>query len=544
MEAYKLRYIKTTAVIIMLFCLILSYQVVPVSAAGEAASTSILEGVGFISGVVKEINPSLGYITLYHGDGSGVSPDAQDSLSRLRTFSFAYSIPVMRDGYQAALEDIRPGDFAFIMLNQDGYIARLSTRSYYEPVYGTVYMMSPANLVLKLDDGTYRSIAVPADVPVYRNDRPISRSEVREGDRVRILVQIDGTSIHVAGIDLIKDPKPVSAIFRGNIEYYDDINNRLALSGIEEFVNGRWEYLPVMGIKTFAYNRDYKDRPSGRISGMAYIAVQQDLLGEDSIVMASFRSQPQYEMVFTDNILALSSTLKRLELENSSHMIGFDSGTIAVKDGRLVDVSSLDTMDPVQLSADKPVGSNMLVGQVVVSNTRAGKGSLTIYRGRIKLVDPLKSFTVESFAELSGTGWSFSNTPKTFNINPSVTRLLENDGTGNMMNFDDSYINQSVYIVEEGGKTLLVSTSPYADVHSRGRVLSLTDSGLSLREVMEYDNESHIWENAPNRDVAVPAGAIVIKDGSITHLSSIRPGDNVHMVSNSASHDGIIIIVE
>ena len=209
-----------------------------------------------------------------------------------------------------------------------------------------------------------------------------------------------------------------------------------------------------------------------------------------------------------------------------------------------MDVSSLDTMDPVQLSADKPVGSNMLVGQVVVSNTRAGKGSLTIYRGRIKLVDPLKSFTVESFAELSGTGWSFSNTPKTFNINPSVTRLLENDGTGNMMNFDDSYINQSVYIVEEGGKTLLVSTSPYADVHSRGRVLSLTDSGLSLREVMEYDNESHIWENAPNRDVAVPAGAIVIKDGVITHLSSIRPGDNVHMVSNSASHDGIIIIVE
>jgi hypothetical protein len=61
---------------------------------------------------------------------------------------------------------------------------------------------------------------------------------------------------------------------------------------------------------------------------------------------------------------------------------------------------------------------------------------------------------------------------------------------------------------------------------------------------MEYDNDSHIWENASTRDVAVPAGAIVIKDGVITHLSSIRPGDNVHMVSNSASHDGIIIIVE
>lgn len=541
-----MRFIKAAAVFVLLFSLIFSVQVVPVSlAAGELPGSGFMEEAGYISGVVREVNPSLGYITLYYPDGSGVSPDAQDSLSRLRTFSFAYSIPITRDGRQAALEDVQPGDFAFISLDEDGYIARLSTHSYYKPVYGTVYIKNAANLVLKLDDGTYRSIPVPADVPVYRNNKPVSRNDIMEGDRVKMLVQTDGTSIHVAGIDLLKDPKPVSAIYRGNVEYYDYLNNTLVLSGVEEFVNGRWEHSSFIGIKAFAYSRDYKNRPSGRISGKAYIAVQPDAGGNESIVMAAFRAQPQYEMIFSDNILALSNTLKMLELENSSHMIKFDSDTIAVKDGRLVDMSSLDAMDPVQLSADKPIGSNTLVSQVVVSKTNSGKGSLTIYRGRIKQVDYLKSFTVESFAELSGLSWSFSNTPKTFSVDPSATRLLESGGTGNMLDFDESMVNQSVYIVEESGRTLLVSTAPYADVHERGRVMNLTgNSGFRLKEAMVYDSTNYIWKSAPNRDVVVPAGAIVIRDGKVTDISSIRPGDNVRIVSNSASRDGIIIIIE
>ncbi|NLW01781.1 MAG: hypothetical protein GX027_00765 [Clostridiaceae bacterium] len=534
-----MRFTKASAVFIILFCLILTCH-----AATDSFASGETEEAGYVYGVVRDINPSLGYITLYNTDGSGISPDTQDSLSRNRTFSFAYSIAITRDGLPSTLEAVQPGDFAFIMLDEDRYVARLSVRSYYKPLYGKVYLTSPANLVLRLDDGTYRSIPVPADVPVYRNNRPVPRSDIKEGDQIRMLVQTNGASMHVAGIDLVKEPKTISAIFRGNVEFYDDFNNTLVLSGIEEFVNGRWEYSPVMGIRTFTYSREYRDRPTGRISGKAYIAVQQEADGSDSIVMAAIRFQPQYEIVFTDNILTLSNTLRMLEFKNSSHVVGFDSGTIAVKDGRLVDISSLDPMDPVQLSAERPVGSGVFVGQVVVSNTRAGKESLTIYRGRINLVDSLKSFTVESFAELLGYSWSFSNTPKTFGIDPSVTRLLTNDGTGNMLNFDDSFINQTVYIVEEGGKTLLVSTAPYADVPVRGRVMNLTQTGFRLGEVMEYDHETYIWESGPNREVNVPAGAIVIKNGRITDISSVRPGDNLRMVCNSASHDGIIIIVE
>lgn len=531
---------KTAAVIVMLICLIFTCQASLVSLAAGEEDTP----VRFVSGVVKDINPSLGYITLYRWDGSGTSPDAQENLTRYRTFSFAYTVQVVRDGGKASLDDVQPGDYAFILLDEDGYVAILSTRSYYRPLYGKVYMLTSANIVLKLDDGTYRNIPVTADVPVYRNNQPVSRTEIREGDQVRVLVQTDGSSIHVAGIDLLKDPQPISAIFRGNFEYYDDINDTLVLSGVEEFVNGRWEYSSMLGVRTFAFSRDYKDRPTGRVSGKAYIAVQPDVNGAESIVRIAMRPKNQYETVFNDNVLAVSNTLKKLELVNSSYVISFDSDTIAVKDGRLVDAGSLDAMDPVQLSAGKAIGSNTFVGQVIVTNTLAGKGSLAVYRGRISAVDPLKSFTVESFAELSGTQWSFSNTPKTFSIDLSATRLLTNTGVVNMLDFDESFVKQTVYIVEENGKTLLVSTAPYADVHEKGRVVSTTGSGLVLREVMVYDYETRTWKSSSNRTVNVPAGAIVIRNGRITDLSSVRPGDSVRVVSSSSSHDGIIIIVE
>ena len=517
----------------------------------------LMEEAGLVSGVVKEVNPSLGYITLYFSDGSGASPDASGSLTELRTYSYAYDGPVTRDGKSVLFESITPGDYAFIKLDEDGYIAKLSAQSHYNPLYGTVYLKSLGSLVLKLDDGTFRTIPLTRSVPVYRNDKPSSWDDIQEGDHVKVLVQTNGENTSVAGIDLEKETKPISAIYRGDVEYYDDMNNALALSRVQEFVNGRWEETPYLGVKTFIYNHDYKDRPTGRISGKAYIAVKADVDGSDRIVMATVRAMPQYETTFHDNLLAVSNTLHILELEGNSSSIGFDSGTIAVKDGRLVDMAAFDVSDPILMSADKPTGSNKLVSHVVVSNTGNGNGGLTVYRGRIKTVDPMKTFTVESFAQLTGTNWTFSNTPKTFDIDLSATRLLEDDGVGNMRTFDGSYVNKSVYIISDGSKALMISTAPYAEALDRGRVTVMTGgttdssgaylsnpTGFSLKETMHFDTTGYLWESAPDLDVNIPINAIVLKGGIVTDITAIRPGDHVRIVSNGTNHDGIIIIAD
>jgi len=549
---------------LFIFALILTIAILSTYGSGnyifaETYAPGQTEENGLISGVVKENNPSLGYITLYFEDGSGMDPASANRLVTLRTFTYGYDIPVLRDGYEADIDDIRPGDMAFIKLDKDGYIEKISTKSYYESVYGTAYLKGASWLILKKDDGTFVNYTLSKTTPIYKNNRPCTISDIALGDRIRVLVQTNGSNIHIAGIDIEKQPRSVSGIYRGKIEFVDNIFNSLAVSQVQQFVNGRWEYTSNFGIQNFRYSSEYKELPPRRFGGTVYFVTKKEYDGLDKIIKASFRTTSGFEKTTKDSLLGMTDG-GILQLENTSDIISYDTNTIAIKDGRLVDISALNTLDPLKISMEKSLYDSKYIANVIVSESAAQTG-LVIYRGRIKNVDPLKSVTVESFVELDGVSWEFTNTPKTFDIDLYVSRLVETDGVGNMRYLDSAYVKQSVYIVADGSKIVLMSTAPYADVPVIGRVSGITtDNGedgnendnaettapsvLRLTEVRIYDNEDYVWDESPNIDMTIPFNSIVIKNGQIGTVSLIKPGDEVRIMRHSQSDEGIIILCQ
>jgi len=549
---------------LFIFALILTIAILSTYGSGnyifaETYAPGQTEENGLISGVVKENNPSLGYITLYFEDGSGMDPASANRLVTLRTFTYGYDIPVLRDGYEADIDDIRPGDMAFIKLDKDGYIEKISTKSYYESVYGTAYLKGASWLILKKDDGTFVNYTLSKTTPIYKNNRPCTISDIALGDRIRVLVQTNGSNIHIAGIDIEKQPRSVSGIYRGKIEFVDNIFNSLAVSQVQQFVNGRWEYTSNFGIQNFRYSSEYKELPPRRFGGTVYFVTKKEYDGLDKIIKASFRTTSGFEKTTKDSLLGMTDG-GILQLENTSDIISYDTNTIAIKDGRLVDISALNTLDPLKISMEKSLYDSKYIANVIVSESAAQTG-LVIYRGRIKNVDPLKSVTVESFVELDGVSWEFTNTPKTFDIDLYVSRLVETDGVGNMRYLDSAYVKQSVYIVADGSKIVLMSTAPYADVPVIGRVSGITtDNGedgnendnaettapsvLRLTEVRIYDNEDYVWDESPNIDMTIPFNSIVIKNGQIGTVSLIKPGDEVRIMRHSQSGEGIIILCQ
>ena len=164
---------------------------------------------------------------------------------------------------------------------------------------------------------------------------------------------------------------------------------------------------------------------------------------------------------------------------------------------------------------------------------------------------------------MTGVSWEFTNTPKTFDIDLSVSRLVENDGIGNMRSLDAAYINQSVYIIAEGSKVLLMSTAPYVDKPVRGRVAgitkdnsensdendnegteTITSSVLNLTEASVYDDESYVWDASPNLSLTIPFNSIIIKNGQIGTIFSIKPGDEVRIMRHNQSGEGIIVLCQ
>lgn len=516
-----------------------------------------VEEEGLFSGVVKENNPSLGYVTLYFEDGSGVDPQKLDRLITLRNFSYGYEIPVLRDGYEAGVDDIKPGDRAFIKLNKDGYIVKISVKSYYETVYGTAYLKGATWLVLKKDDGTFVNYPLSGMLPVYKHNRPCTSSDIVVGDRIRVLVQTNGSNIDIASIEIEKQTRPVTGIYRGNVEFFDRINSSIAVSGVQEFINGRWEATSSIGIQSFKYSSEYKELPQARPAGMVYFATMKAYDGIDKVVTASFRGTLGFERTMKDNLLSITDG-GILELENASEFISFDKNTIAIKDGRLVDISALSTLNPLKISIEKSLYENKYMANVIVSDSVSQNG-LIIYRGRIKNVESLKSVTIESFVRLNGVSWEFTNTPKTFDIDLNTSRLIEADGVGNVRNLDSSYMDRSVYIVAEGTKIFLISTAPYADQPVMGRVASLAeDSGendeevteavapsiLNLKEARVYDNEDYVWNESPDLILTIPVNSVVIKNGLIGTTSLIQPGDEVRIIRHSQSGEGIIVLCQ
>lgn len=245
-----------------------------------------------------------------------------------------------------------------------------------------------------------------------------------------------------------------------------------------------------------------------------------------------------------------------LELENSSSVIGFDSNTLVIKDGKLVDISALNSLDPLKLSLEKPTNLNQYLANVVVSDSVVNQG-LTLYRGRIKSVEAEKSVTLESFAQLNGITWAFTNTPKTFDIDLSTTRLFVDGGIGNMRDFNTSYTGQTVYVVAVGTQIKLISTAPYADSPASGRILTLSGgtydaagnvltapTAVSLTKAMVYNTATYQWSSSQNITVNIPSNAIVVKQGMVGTTALLKAGDQIKLMRHIQSQNGMIILCD
>ncbi len=509
-----------------------------------------------ISGIVRENNPALGYITLYFEDGSGMESQSFDRLVAQRTFTYGYDIPVTRDGKSVPAESIQPGDQVFIKLDDEGYIQKLSAKSYYQPVYGVVHNRSTSSLVIKKENGTYGYYDINASIPVYRNGKPGTLSDIKPGERIKILIQINGASVDIAGIELEKNAQPVTGIYRAQIEAFDALRDALMVSGVQEFVNGQWENSTVKGIQSITFKSDYKVRPDRKVSGTVYYVTAKDKDGTSKIQSAAYRNKPQFELLHKDNLINLIGN-NRFELQNTSYTIGYDAGTLVVKDGKLVDIGALNSLDPVKLSLEKSGDGNNYRANIVVSDSVVNEG-LTIYRGRIKSVDKEKTVTVESFAQLGGITWNFTNTPKTFDIDLSASRLYEDEGLGSMRDVDSTYVSKTVYIVAQGTKILLMSTAPYADAPASGRILTLTGatydefgllmtppSSITLTQAMVYNTTNYQWTPSnQNITIEVPINAIVIRKGQVGTTALLKPGDQIRVMRHAQSLNGIIILCD
>lgn len=513
-----------------------------------------------VRGIVEENNPDLGYLTLYNEDGSGTG---SSSAAMLRTYNYIdqNKTAIYRNQKAVKADSIQTGDLAYIKLDNDGDISSVSAVENYTVKYGRVVSKLPTEILVEYEDGTQQLLAAGNNIIVVRDKLLVGLKALRDGDRVKLLLNDNGKTTDLKEITIEGDEHFISNIYKGTITKIDDMSDKITVMGLQAFDKGNWERTDRKGFTTIPLADSFRIYSEDTVldieeankllySNEAYIAVEKSYGGEEKAVLLSYRNSYDTQVpAANDRITGVISGSGSFMLSRENQKVIYSPGSIVVKYGRLVSGNSLANNDEAYLALNRDYSSGNYYASVVKVDEPQIANGLTIYRGRINTINDEQDFTVESFSQLQGTDWKYSNTPKTF-IMTFSTRVLNDDGVLNVRDFkaygEDSYLNRTVYIVADGTNAVLVSTAPYGIGNVKGKVYSTDGTKFNLRNVQSYNPSTYTWVSSANATIDVLKSSIVIKNSKVISADGIENGDSVRVLKKDAgtTGEGYIIFVE
>ncbi|AUS97772.1 hypothetical protein CDQ84_13565 [Clostridium thermosuccinogenes] len=528
-----------------------------------------------VKGIVEENNPQMGYITLYGEDGTGTEPGIEQFYI-LRTYNYGdmSDLEVLKNNKEASIEDIETGDTVFLKLDENMYVISVSAVDNYTAKYGVIISKRSTSLVVEYDDGEQQVLEIDDDTFVSRDKKPAAYSSLKDGDRVRLLLHITNKFTKVKEIAVESGRHFITAIYKGKVDYVDEMSDKIVMMNLEVFDGGRWSRTNKIGFSSFKLADGcsfYYDNKAIDVStankylreNEAYIAVVKDYDGKEKVAFVSYRDEEDTEDIpYDDTVSYVLSGSGIFRLSKSTERIRVGKGAIVVKDGRLVSGASIAKDDMAYVVANRDFDSGEYYAGIVQISDRSDVNFVQIYRGRISKIDENRSFTLESFSQLNGLNWEYTGAPKTFKLNFD-SRIVDDKGVVNQRNFrdygDDSYAGKTVYVIANGTNTLLISTAPYGVYNVRGEIYEISggltgDEGtvlsepdvLKVTDAKVYDLTSRIWKDSKEMTLNILQNSIILKDKKIVKPSDLEVGDRIRAIKRdgTVTGDAYIIIVE
>lgn len=528
----------------------------------EKINVDLFQEEGIVNGILQEINPVLGYITLYFSDGSGTSFEASTMLSGLRTYSWLREedVVVYKNGKSAGLNELKPGDSIFIKLDDEGIVKRISGADNYYPIYGRVRTRGNGTLQLQRESGAVELLQIPDNTPIFRDNRRISFSDISEGDNIRLLMQTSGNNVIIGQIDVERENVEASGIYRAQFRQYDALNDNLVVSGLQQFVNGVWRPSGERGVIQLDVKGGYSPQIPKGAQGTVYFAMGEDILGRNTVVRMFLEDAGLQDEVFSDTILQTQPGRGSLTLMNGSTPLKYDDNTLIIKGGKLLEPNQVKSNDEAMIAAGTLPDGSKRANVLWVRETAEDTG-LTLLRGRITQIDALSTVTLQSFSLFRSPTWEFNNVPKTLTIDASITRIFDDGGRIDPAEFDDigtnSFKNRSVYVLAQEGKALVISTAPYGDVVYTGRIGKLQGAvrddfghvvtppaSILLTGVSVYNPGNWVWESKPDIELNLLENTVYSRNGVVIGADLLREGDRVTVIRTTSGDNAFVIIAE
>ena len=231
---------------------------------------------------------------------------------------------------------------------------------------GRIARIDRNQLVLRLATGDEETFFTMPHTITLKNGQNTNIDVLYEGDKVKLYFDEYDTNI-VSRISIEGDSVRIKGLYKGRLSVADKHSDKITLSDVFMLRNGGFrQFMPSM---TLPYNGSSPlyiggypityDNLKFYNGKTVYMAIK-DFFGKDRIERMVV--QNQYESTYSDKIIDMNRISEEFELRNNRN-IGFNDGTMIIKNDRIVDIFALNAQSDVFVVAD---GRGMQSGADVI----------------------------------------------------------------------------------------------------------------------------------------------------------------------------------
>jgi hypothetical protein len=428
--------------------------------------------------------------------------------------------------------------------------------------FGKLFRKNPDELSIRDDNGNPYTYSLTDHTMYYVNGLSVDYYDLKTGDYVKLALDSRGRVIRA---DVRKD-EGTYRIYRGTMNNIRDVFKEIDFAYLcryenEDLVSSSPSNLTLDvadDAEIFEGAKDMTLRNLEKYRGERAYFVTAYRNDKERVIKLTLRGDTERRL--TGKVHEINSSLKSFAIKYEPDRIAWDSGTIVVKNNRLIDGGAINTGDNVVVFAERGSGST-LKARVIVVNAPEVRTRYEFYKGVLRDIMSRSKFDMELLDRLEDNKWrGYSSYPEYYY--DSNTRFLYVDDSGRaerlndnqFYNRDEDLLSRDMQMIADGDKALAVviwdeDIEFTNEAITRGRVVSTTRERMVIDEVSSWSNYGGRWETQPGEMTLDLKYAVAVKNGEGRDPYSLAQGDPVYLLrANLADGDtgvyATLILVE
>ncbi|MGE5544814.1 MAG: S-layer homology domain-containing protein, partial [Bacillota bacterium] len=375
-------------------------------------------------------------------------------------------------GYPARLNDLVSGQQVSLFLNGTQVSEIRSAVTYASSgalprdansAYGYLFRKSYDELSIRDDHDRPFTYSIANNARYYINGLSANYYDLKTGDYVKLTLD---NNRKIVRVDVRRDDAGYK-IYLARMYDVNSVFGEIRFDSVSSYLNGDMTaqgtdslvLAAAQDIEAFVGNRKLSLLELEKYRGDYAYFVSARRGDEERVVKLVVRESTERKV--SGDVQEVNATLNCLTVKYEPDRVYYDSGTIVIRDNRLIDGDAINSGDDIVVLAERE-SDNSIRARLIVVNSPEGESRYSLYRGYLREVLDRSQFEVGSTSRMEDNKWrgDYSYTEFYYDYR---TRFLYADADGverfgdsKFYNGDEDYEDLDVYVIAEGDKALAV----------------------------------------------------------------------------------------